>query len=269
MSSGYVLSFSNRTFEVFFREVVGIEIFLPCYGFSSGSKANRMRAFWERASDDQLRRLLRGLYEGWEIYSREPINQSAKTLISQILARMGDSVTEGDASTVLHSSRRISEATAEQLHKELLRVSNLPPLPRGFAFEKLLKQLFDAYGLASRASFRITGEQIDGSFVLHNDTYLLEAKWQNLQTPAADLHVFEGKLSNKASWSRGLFISNSGFSNDGLEAFGRGKRFICMDGYDLSEVLKQRLCLVEVIEAKVRRAAETGAAFASVRDLFS
>jgi hypothetical protein len=30
MSSGYVLNFSNRTFEEFFREVVGVEIYAPC-----------------------------------------------------------------------------------------------------------------------------------------------------------------------------------------------------------------------------------------------
>ena len=57
-----------------------------------------------------------------------------------------------------------------------------------------------------------------------------EAKWQNAPTGAADLYVFEGKIHEKATWSRGLFVSNSGFSRDGLDAFGRGKRLVCMDG---------------------------------------
>lgn len=147
-------------------------------------------------------------------------------------------------------------------------MADLAPHSRGFAFERFLKDLFDAYGLSARSSFRLIGEQIDGSFVLNKETYLLEAKWQNAPTGAADLHTFEGKLSQKASWSRGLFLSNSGFSNDGLQAFGKGKRIVCMDGFDLSEMLRRRLSVIDVLEAKVRRAAETGRPFIPVRELF-
>jgi len=103
---------------------------------------------------------------------------------------------------------------------------------------------------------------------MHNETYLLEAKWQNSPAGAADLHTFEGKLREKATWSRGLFVSNSGFTSEGLEAFGRGKRVVCMDGFDLSEMLRLRRPFVDVMEAKVRKAAETGSPFVSVRDLF-
>jgi restriction endonuclease Mrr len=70
-------------------------------------------------------------------------------------------------------------------------------------------------------------------------------------TGAADLHAFHGKVEEKAAWTRGLFISQSGFTDDGLHAFGRGKRVVCMDGLDLYE----------------RRAAETGRPFIRVRDL--
>ena len=145
----------------------------------------------------------------------------------------------------------------------------MPPQKRGYEFERFLRSLFDAYDLLARASFRLIGEQIDGSFVLHNETYLVEAKWQNAPTGAADLHTFEGKLGEKASWSRGLFVSNSGFTTDGLQAFGRGKRLVCMDGFDLSEMLRLRLSIVDVLEAKIRSAAETGCAYVPVRDLFA
>jgi hypothetical protein len=96
---------------------------------------------------------------------------------------------------------------------------------------------------------------------------LVEAKWQNQLTPAADLHVFQGKIGEKADWSRG-FVSYSGFSPDGLTAFGRSKKIICIDGFDLSEALTRELPLNVVLERKVRHAAETGQAFARVRDLF-
>jgi restriction endonuclease Mrr len=161
-----------------------------------------------------------------------------------------------------------SAATVAKLREELLKLTSLDPQPRGFAFEKFLKQLFNAHELEARDAFRLRGEQIDGSFQFSNQTYLLEAKWQNAPSGAADLHTFQGKIEQKAAWTRGLFISNSGFTDDGLHAFGRRKSVICMDGLDLYEILNRNLSFVHVLDSKVRRAAETGLPFARVRDLF-
>ncbi|NOK35023.1 abortive infection family protein [Corallococcus exercitus] len=47
MSSGYVLNFSNRTFEDFIADSAKRIISEPKYYRHSGSKANRLRAFWE------------------------------------------------------------------------------------------------------------------------------------------------------------------------------------------------------------------------------
>ena len=156
------------------------------------------------------------------------------------------------------------------LAQELVALSAMTPQARGFAFEKFLKKLFDVYGMSARASFRLVGEQIDGSFALAGETYLLEARWENDQTGASALHAFAGKIGGKAAWSRGLFFSQAGFSDDGLVAYGRGRatQLICMDGFDLYEMLSRNLRLDEVIARKARRAAETGSPFARVRDLF-
>ena len=154
------------------------------------------------------------------------------------------------------------------LKAELISLSDLTPQARGYAFEKFLKQLFDAYGLAAHDPFRLRGEQIDGSFQFANEVYLVEAKWQDQPIGVAELHTFHGKIEQKAAWTRGLFVSNSGFTDDGMVAFGRGKRVICMDGYDLYETLDREIPLNHVLERKVRRAAETGSPFIRVRDLF-
>ena len=47
----------------------------------------------------------------------------------------------------------------------------------GRDFEPLLDDLFTAWELAPSRGYRVTGEEIDNSFVLDGDTYLLEAKW--------------------------------------------------------------------------------------------
>lgn len=140
---------------------------------------------------------------------------------------------------------------------------------RGLRFEGFLNDLFAGFGLAPRGAFRLVGEQIDGSFKLQGQTYLVEAKWHGPQIGFADLMTFSGKVAGKASWSRGLFVSNSGFTADGLEAFSRGRQtnLICADGLDLYEVLSRKVSLIDVFEEKARRAAETNRPFVAVRDL--
>lgn len=262
MPSGFVLAFSNRTFEEFFRHELSIEIYSDIYNYKSGSKANRMRKFWDLASTQQIIRLLEALHEGWEIYAEKEISSKSEKLLSQILARLsGTKISKSEALA-------LSEVTAQKLSIDLVEVSKLLPQRRGFAFERFLKDLFDANGLSARNAFRIVGEQIDGSFQLLGETYLLEAKWQNERTGNADLHTFQGKVGEKASWTRGLFISYSGFTEEGLSAFGRGKSIVCMDGFDFSEMLRLQLSMKEVVEAKTRKASETGAVYTPVRDLF-
>ena len=162
-----------------------------------------------------------------------------------------------------------TDEVANELSQTLIGLYDHPPQRRGYEYERFLTELFDAYGLAPRSPFKLTGEQIDGSFKLHGDTYLVEARWQAGLTGQSDLLTFSGKVSGKATWSRGLFISNSGFSDDGLKAFSSGRRtnIICADGLDLHEIVHNRLSLIEILEEKLRRAAETNRAFVSVREL--
>jgi len=51
MGGGYVLDFSDRTMGEFFRDDIGIDIYDEKYNYASGSKANRMRGFWQVADD--------------------------------------------------------------------------------------------------------------------------------------------------------------------------------------------------------------------------
>ena len=75
----------------------------------------------------------------------------------------------------------IDPILSQKLGARLLEVTAALPQKRGFEFERFLKDLFDAFGLSARASFRLTGEQMDGSLVMHNEIYLFEAKWQMLR----------------------------------------------------------------------------------------
>jgi hypothetical protein len=66
---------------------------------------------------------------------------------------------------------------AQELAAFLIEITKLDPQTRGFRFESFLNDLFAGFGLAPRGAFRLVGEQIDGSFKLQGQTYLVEAKW--------------------------------------------------------------------------------------------
>jgi Abortive infection C-terminus len=78
MSSGYVLDFSNRTFEEFVAESVGVNIFDEKYSQGSGSKANRLRAFWTHEPNYLVGRLIHDLLE----YARRQTTPPVDSLLS-------------------------------------------------------------------------------------------------------------------------------------------------------------------------------------------
>jgi hypothetical protein len=130
----------------------------------------------------------------------------------------------------------------------------------GIALEKLLNRLFQIFDLNPREAFRVTGEQIDGTFNLDHETYLLEAKWEAKPVCAAPLLTFRGKVEGKSVFTRGLFLSINGFTTQALTAITRGKQptFILADGGDLSPVFEQAIRFDDLLRHKVRNLAETG-----------
>jgi hypothetical protein len=77
------------------------------------------------------------------------------------------------------SNKTIGQQEIVKIKSDLLQITSLPPQARGYAFESFLKGLFDAFGLAAHDPFKLRGEQIDGSFQLGGEIYLLEAKWHS------------------------------------------------------------------------------------------
>jgi hypothetical protein len=280
MGSGYVLDFSDRTIAIFFKEELSINFDDPKFVANGTSKAKRLRCLLQTVDASTAVRVLRALWDYREAMRlrkrREDWVRDAEVRLNTVIKRIeGKSGSETAASSVAKSSSTTAQARPKpdsatfcRLLDDLNRLGGLDPQPRGYAFEAFLKSSFDAFGLQAREQFRLRGEQIDGSFLLASETYLLEGKWQNAQADIGVLHTFHGKVEQKAAWTRGLLISYSGFSKDGLHAFGRGKRVICMDGLDLHEALSRELPFDLVLEQKVRWAAERGSVFARVHDLF-
>lgn len=135
------------------------------------------------------------------------------------------------------------------------------PQKAGFLFEKILNRMFALHGLAPREPFRIVGEQIDGSFDLDHETYLVEAKWEKEPVNEAPLLVFRGKIEGKSAYTRGVFISLNGITSEAQKAIVTGKQptFYVVDGYDLTMVLSDEVGLSEFLRQRRRLLAEEGA----------
>lgn len=153
-------------------------------------------------------------------------------------------------------------------HEFYALVSFDNPQQRGYSLEKVLKGLFELFELDPKASFRITGEQIDGAFSFEGTDYLLEAKWQQELVAAKELDGMAGKLSRKLENTLGLFLSINGFSEDAVKAHSSGRRLvILMDGSDLMAVLEGRIDLVQLLLRKRREAAETGNIYLRIHEI--
>ncbi len=141
----------------------------------------------------------------------------------------------------------------------------------GLAFERVLNELFELHGLEPREAFRVTGEQIDGSFVLNRQVYLVEAKWEVKPLSEAPLLVFHGKVAGKSVFTRGVFFALNGVTEEARQGFSRGKQpnFFLVDGDDLVHVLEAQIRLDDLLRRKERRLAEEGVIFVSARGLLS
>lgn len=212
MESGYVLNFTNRTFAEFFHEELGVDIYADRWAAQGGSKAKRLRYYLRHAARQTALDTLNTLWEYREATSvtadYPELGDSVHAAFFRIIARLGGTPPRSAVPISHRREQSIDTTLTSSLADRLLEISAMDPHPRGYAFERLLKDAFDAYGLSARAPFRLKGEQIDGSFVLDGQTYLLEARWRNAQVDVETLRAFNAKVEHKASWSRGLIISH-------------------------------------------------------------
>lgn len=157
------------------------------------------------------------------------------------------------------ADHRATKQRLAELKTRYLEIVQMEPRPRGFELEPFLRDLFDTFDLDPKASFRISGEQIDGGFTLDSEHFILEAKWEDPPADRAALDVFAAKVDRKSENTLGLFVAISGFNDAAIEAHSKPRsQTILMDGADLYAVLDDRMDLRELLRRKRRHAAMTG-----------
>jgi hypothetical protein len=278
MGSGYVLDFSNRTFTEFITDSTGLNIYDARYDYESGSKANRLRKFWQVEENGVIAKLMGDMLDiMFPIGARKSAAETAlETECRQIVTRLSQDghthVPRDDQHKPQkeHEARKRISLALALLKEEFCQLTAATDRNKaGLALEGLLNRLFALFDLQPRQPFRIVGEQIDGSFLLDGHVYLLESKWEKDPLPEADLLVFRGKIEAKSTFTRGVLIALNDVSTQARYAITQGKApsFFVMNGYDLMMILSEAISLTEFLRKRVRLLAEEGRMFAPFSEL--
>lgn len=261
-NGGYILDFSNRTYQEFVWEKIQVDVYAKYSGLSKGKILRAiMSDFPDVTAGKLLLELLRYMQAKDMVndQNREDFKKCAD-IGNRLIGK--SHIAKTPVSTPVPTKPVTSAIDFDKYIKELTKLSNYEDTPqaRGFAFEKYLQSLFDAAGLQPRGSFKVVGEQIDGSFVLKNEVYLLEAKWISKPVDKGQLVIFNEKVSSKSGFTRGLFISFSNYSDEALATFSNGRtvNIVLMSVQELAIALSRQIEIDTLLWTKVRALAECG-----------
>lgn len=277
MGGGYVLNFSDRTFGEFVLEAVGRKIHDPKYTAGGTSKANKLRTFWKVETDQMAGKLILSLLEydatvnPTQDASSKARAEKCRHVADRLLGIDSSKVAGKSATPTAEAKASVTREMIAGLRDRFLKISTLLPHDRGYALEKFLYELFETYRFNPRPSFRVVGEQIDGSIEFAHEVYLIEAKWQSAPIVQGDLAVLDSRVSGHSQIGRGIFITVGCFSPDGITSHERLRpsAMIGIDGQDLYFVLEHALPLDEVLRRKVRWLVETGRFHHPVREFMT
>ncbi len=286
MEGGYVLGFSNATFQDFVQDIVELNIGDPKYCYRSGSKANRLRAFWKLESDPIVGKLTAALLEHWQtekLLRRTAIDTETQALFEKcniIAMRLQGIIDSND----LDSNGK--ENTGQEFRKQRITLlsefdtfsSITDPQEkrqRGYWLEKFLFNIFRLYGIPVVGSFKRNegGEQIDGAFMLGDWYYLVECKWTEKLTDIRQLDSLSGKMTRSGKQTMGLLLSINGWSENVVPLLQQNteKAIILMDGYDLRCVLDANFAvrLEHLLKAKLKHLNLHGQPFYGVQSFLA
>jgi hypothetical protein len=122
MGSGYVLNFSNRTFAEFFLDGFGIDIYDAKYAWGSGSKANRMRIFWDTENDFLVGRVLELLFTEWKEFRSDGSSEEPPEECWRVVRRLKESAPVPEIGSVLPNTDDMTfEALARSVRESIDR----------------------------------------------------------------------------------------------------------------------------------------------------
>src|SRR5258708_8549777 len=204
MGGGYVLNFSDRTIGEFFQNDIGVDIFDQKYNYASGSKANRLRSFWQIADDVTVGKSIDKFLEYIDnqialgILKKESFSPELMSRAQSLASRLqGQKATSPSASDT---------AEDEFISKEFGSVS-IEKLGLDGVMTGILKQRLDEIGrgLSARASLAVIflcGSTLEG--ILLRMAYLRPKEFNQSSVSPRDQ---SGKVKQFYDWTLNDFIN--------------------------------------------------------------
>ena len=122
MGSGYVLDFSNRTFQEFILDSTHREIYDRRFDLGSGSKANRLRGFWQQEGDGIVGKLMGDMLdygaENGQFGGKDVLLEACRRIVMRLV--QASPVPELDALTAISDERdfeTLAKAVREAIEK--------------------------------------------------------------------------------------------------------------------------------------------------------
>ena len=218
MGDGYVLDFNNATFEEFFRSY-GIAIYGDQkYLKNSGSKAWRLRAFWEQDPDERVARVLSDLLDRYEAICETQGHDRKVNVLRKsrdIIARLSG------------RTRFTKPVTADQFLEEQIELPSLQKLPVESAVVGVIKERLQEAELVSQAGAHLSTIFLCGSVL---EAVLLGAandKPEQFNRSGSSPKTSEGKVKKFHEWSLSDLINvacDIGLLEPDVKEFSHGLR---------------------------------------------
>lgn len=269
MRCGQVLDFSKRNFAGFIQENLDVDVFSNPELIGK-SNAKILRTILSDISDECAGKILLNLIKYRNFKNIKNVGDKYLNKIKNI-ANLKYKSTFTEQCGNLDEPKSIVCVNHRDLLSQLIEIksSSLTNQKKGYAFEKFLKSLFDAYSLKPHISYRTVSDQIDGSFELNGLTCLLEARYRGTAPTKDDLILFRNKLDRKSSLVRGVFICLGNISNKVIDFFREkeNKKIIVITVEELYSLFQSKKDFVKLLKAKFRYLDETGIIFVNHKNL--
>lgn len=171
MEGGYVLDFSNITFKEFIIENTNIDISDGKYDYASGSKANRLKAFWAKEANYIVGKLISALLEYWKtkkVINHIEISQAEQALFDDfytIAERLKqDSIVENIDAIQPYSNDKEFSVLAKSIRESIQNNEPEVALDRLHTYVvKYTRKLCDKHGISydrEKALHSLFGEYV-------------------------------------------------------------------------------------------------------------
>lgn len=156
MEGGYVLDFSNITFREFIIDNTNIDISDGKYDYASGSKANRLKAFWAKEANYIVGKLISALLDYWKtkrLINHREISQPEQALFDDcytIAERLKqDSIVENIDAIQPYSNDKEFSVLAKSIRESIQNNEPEVALDRLHTYVvKYTKKLCNQYGIS-------------------------------------------------------------------------------------------------------------------------